>query len=290
MKRLVADSFRFCTSTMTDDASHRGETGMRNRRFPILLAAAVLGLGAAIGGLALQGADEKPDPDYGTITGQFVVDGAVPPARVLVAAGAAVNNAAICAANPIPSEELVVDEKTGAIANVFIFLPTAKKIHPALKVSKVKQVVFDQQACRFVPHALFARTDQKIVIKSNDACPHNTHLTSLRNESFNTVIAANDRKGTEVQLKVVEKRPVPVECNLHPWMKANWLILDHPYAAISNEQGRFTIADLPAGDHEFWIWQELMGDVDRAHKVKVKGGQTVDLGKIVIPAEKLLQK
>src|SRR5262245_61690097 len=121
---------------------------MRRRPFLIPIEAAALFFFAVLGGLALQGADEKPDPDFGTITGQFVVDGAVPPARVLVAAGAAVNNAAICAAAPIPSEELVVDEKTGAIANVFVFLPTAKKIHPALKVSKVKQVEFDQQGCR----------------------------------------------------------------------------------------------------------------------------------------------
>jgi hypothetical protein len=171
--------------------------------------AAILFLAIAGGGPTIQGADEKADGDYGTISGQFVVVGAVPPPRVLVAPGAPVNNAAICAAVPIPSEELVVDANTGAIANIFVYLPKAAKIHPALKVSKVKEVVFDQQGCRFVPHALFARTDQTIVVKSNDGCPHNTRLSSTRNEPFNFAVAANDRMGNKAQLKVPERRPVP---------------------------------------------------------------------------------
>src|SRR5438477_461615 len=70
------------------------------------------------------------DGEYGTITGQFVLDGEIPARRVLVPAGSTqVNNPAICAAANILSDELVVDPKTQGIANAFVYLPKAEKVH-----------------------------------------------------------------------------------------------------------------------------------------------------------------
>ena len=114
--------------------------------------------------------DAAADGEYGTISGQFVLDGDVPERNVLVAAGAAVNNAAICAAANILSDELVVDPQTKGIANIFVYLPKAAQVHPRLKESDKKEVVFDQKGCRFIPHALFVRTDQVVLVKSADAC------------------------------------------------------------------------------------------------------------------------
>jgi hypothetical protein len=236
-------------------------------------------------------AADESDGAFGTIMGQFVVDGMVPPQRVLVAKGdAKINDAAICAAADLLSDELLVDAETGGIANVFIYLPKAAKIAPKLKSSPVKEVEFDQKGCRFIPHVLFVRTDQTVVVKSADGCSHNTKFASTRNDPFNFSVPGNERKGTPVKLKLAEKQPVPVECSIHNWMRAHWLILDHPYAAISDPQGQFTITDLPAGEHQFTIWHEMPGYVDRTYKVTVKAGQVVDLGKIVIPAAKLTGK
>lgn len=238
---------------------------------------------------ATHAADEPAEGEYGTITGQFVVEGEVPAPKVLVAKGAMVNDPAICSANQILSDTLRVDDQTKGIADVFIYLPKAGKIHPKLKNSEVKEVVLDQQGCRFDPHALFVRTDQSLVVKSNDNCSHNSNFTSLKNQPMNFSLAGNDRTGTPVRFKVPERRPMPVVCNIHRWMRANWLVLDHPYAAVSDAKGHFKISDLPAGKLEFHIWHEASGDVDKAYKVTVKQGETVDLGKIKIPAAKLIE-
>jgi hypothetical protein len=71
---------------------------------------------------------------------------------------------------------------------------------------------------------------------------------------------------------------------MHEWMVAYWLVLDHPYAAITDEQGKFTIEKLPAGEHTFRVWHEGQGFIDNAYNVTVKPGQTADLGKIKVPA------
>jgi hypothetical protein len=242
-------------------------------------------------------ADDQPssDGEFGTITGQFLLEGDVPSFKPLVAKGDnKVNDPAICAAADVPDDTLVVDPKTKAIANVFVYLPKTEKIHPRLKESATKEVAFDQKDCRFVPHALLVRTDQVVRVKSDDSCAHNTKTNSNRNEPVNYLLQPKDRTGREVKNKAPEKLPIRVECNIHGWMSAWWLILDHPYAAISDDQGKFIIADVPAGEIEVIIWHERLGYVQtaegqRRHKVQVAAGQTADLGTVKIPAAKFLE-
>ncbi|MEZ6125260.1 MAG: hypothetical protein R3C49_19095 [Planctomycetaceae bacterium] len=63
-----------------------------------------------------------------------------------------------------------------------------------------------------------------------------------------------------------------MKCDFHPWMMAYWLVLDHPYAAATDAEGNFTISNLPVGEHEFRIWHERAGYIDRKFMVNVKAG------------------
>src|SRR5579863_1562207 len=58
--------------------------------------------------------------EFGTVIGQFVLEGEIPARKVLVAIGAAVNDRAICAAADLNSDELLVDPATRGIANIFV--------------------------------------------------------------------------------------------------------------------------------------------------------------------------
>jgi hypothetical protein len=265
-------------------------------RIRVWLFVPVLGVGiCAAAGLWPSGAGAEgisaAEGEWGSVTGQFLVEGEIPKRKVLVERGdAQVKDAAICAADDILSDAVVVDPKTEGIANIFVYLPKAAKVHPKLKESEKKEVVFDQQGCRFVPHALLVRTDQVVVVRSNDNCTHNTNMLPLRNQAVNFALAPGDRKGREVKCKLAEKQPIKVECNIHSWMRALWLILDHPYAAISDEEGKFTIADLPAGEHELAIWHEGQGYIQRKYKVQVVAGKITDIGVVKVAAEKLAEK
>lgn len=227
------------------------------------------------------------DGGYGSLTGQYVLGGDVPPLGFLVKKGdPQAKDPAICAAADIPNEELVVDPESKGIANIFVYLPKATSIHPKLKESAVKEIVFDQKGCRFIPHVLFARTDQTVLVKSDDACAHNTHTYPISGQPVNFILPPNERKGTGIANKVPERLPFTVKCDIHAWMKAHWLVLDHPYAAITDEKGKFTIADLPAGDYEFRVWQEKVGYVNRTLKVSIAPGKVTDIGKVQVPADK----
>lgn len=229
---------------------------------------------------------------YGSITGRVVFVGEIPILPPLIRVDdekVKKEDRAICAAEEIPDESLLVDGKTRGIANVFVFLPQATHgIHPLREKSVEKRVVGEVVGCRYVPHVLFARTDQDVVVRFRDAIPHNLHEHAFRNERFSRVIVPLPKNG-ELQYahRDAELRPISVQCDFHPWMRAWWLILDHPYAAISDAQGKFAIADLPAGTYAFQVWHEKPGVIHKALQVVVKADQTTDLGEIEVSAARL---
>ncbi len=226
---------------------------------------------------------------YGSVSGQFVLEGPAPALPPLVKQGdPAAKDPAVCAKENVPDESLVVDPQTHGLANVFFFMPNAPaNIYPALVNSKEKVVYFDQKNCRFLPHAMILRTDQTVAVLSGDPIPHNTHVNNM---GENQTIPAGDRSGsTRWNFPLKERYVTQVKCDIHGWMVAWWLIIDHPYATISGKDGKFKIEHVPAGTHEFSAWQESSGWVfgksraERVRRVTVEPNKDTSMGVIRIP-------
>jgi|HubBroStandDraft_6_1064221.scaffolds.fasta_scaffold804760_1 hypothetical protein len=237
--------------------------------------------------------------DTGTVAGQFILEGDIPKLAPLVKQGDTnVKNSEVCAKQEVPDESLVVDEGTKGIANVFVYLAKPPAGMPAeLKESKDKIVKFDQKNCHFLPHALIVRTDQTVAILSDDPISHNTHVYPIRQDGKNETIAPDREGKVQWQFTVPEKMPTTVKCDIHSWMEARWLIIDHPYAAVTDKQGRFKIENVPAGEHNFLVWHERAGWVfgkdKRSIPVTVEAGKTTPLGNapsISVPVANFMNK
>lgn len=219
---------------------------------------------------------DKPAAGTGTFSGTVTFDGTPPTLPVLHDKGANVKDAAVCSAAAVPDESLVVDAKTKGIENVFIYLAKAPDGYKAPPVPK-EPVVFDQKGCRFTPHALLARVGQTVLVKSGDAIAHNTHTFPIRSAGFNQLIKADDREGTKLVYDKSEKLPLEVKCDLHTWMRAYHLALDHPFMAVTDANGHFEITGLPPGSHKFVIWQEKAGYLNRSYSVEIKADKPTDM-------------
>lgn len=208
-----------------------------------------------------------------TLSGVITFDGAAPVLAPVVKAGdQTVKDPAVCAVADVPNEELVVNKDNKGIAHVFVYLAKAPAGAPKSE-PRTDPVVFDQKGCQFLPHSLLVHTGETVLVQSQDNAPHNTHTSPLKNDGFNKVVAPNDRKGIPLKYAKPERLPVKVVCDFHNHMKAWHLVLDHQYMAVTDADGKFTIENLPAGKHEFIVWQEKAGYLNRKYEVEVKKGE-----------------
>lgn len=216
---------------------------------------------------------------WGSVEGQIILDGDVPAPQFLVKKGdTTVKDAAVCASEGVPDDSMAFDPETKGIANVIVYLQKKpSKIHPDLQASAQKEVIFDQILCNFVPHCLIVRTDQTVICKSDDSVAHNLHTNPFANTAQNFIVQPKDQAGTPIKMPIAERNPVKVQCDIHPWMGAYWVVLDHPYAAVTDKEGKFKIENLPEGSHEFRVWNSKAGNIDKKMVVKIKGGETTTL-------------
>ena len=217
----------------------------------------------------------------GTLKGRVVYVGSYTPLAPLSAKGAAPKDPSVCGVEAIPNETILV--KDGGLANTFIYLDKIPKgaVIPAVG----DPILFDQKVCVFTPHAMVVRVKQPMKILNADGAAHNTHTYPKKNTAFNSVVQPNDRGGVDLTYGQAEKEPFTVGCDIHSWMTAYHLPLDHPFAAVSAADGTFEIKDLPAGKHEFKVWHEAGKMVEKAFVVTIKPGDNEVT--INVPASKL---
>ncbi len=197
---------------------------------------------------------------YGNLVGTIKFEGTPRELPPLVPAGDSTlkpEDKAVCAAVAVPNESLIVNPNGSGLANAIVFLEKRPgNIKPELAAPPTDKVLFDQKGCRFLPHVLVVQIGQPLFVVSDDSIPHNTHTRPKRNTEFNKLIAANERAGVPCVYKKPEAGPISVVCDLHTWMKAYHFPIDHPYVAVTDQDGKFEIKGLPAGKHSFNIWHE----------------------------------
>jgi hypothetical protein len=217
---------------------------------------------------------------YADLEGQIVLSGDIPQLKNKVNKDdPAAKDPAVCAVMDIPNYNFTVDPETKGIANVFVYIRKAPaNVNPELKAVPTDPLIVDQKQCMFIPYAMVVRCGQQVIAKSEDAVPHNIHGYNVFNPGFNFTVGANDREGQKVPIdkanSKAEPLPIAVKCDIHTHMESYWLVIDHPYAAVTDAQGKFKISGLPVGKHTITIWQSTSGYLAKALDVEVKAGGT----------------
>ncbi|MFO0823954.1 MAG: hypothetical protein U0792_12730 [Gemmataceae bacterium] len=190
-------------------------------------------------------------------------------------------------------EDWVIEPKSKAVQHVFVWLrpdstertPEPLPIHADIKEAKALEVVMDQEAMGYRPHAVALRTGQTLTVKNNSPIVHSLVWSSENNGDGNRAMP----KDTEVKFEKVklERIPVPLSCAPHPWEKAYLRIFDHPYFALTGPDGKFEIKLAPAGKVRLAVWQETLGfrggkEGRFGQQITVEAGATLDLGDLKI--------
>ena len=150
------------------------------------------------------------------------------------------------------AEDLVLSTEKG-IHNVVVSLqspPPGAKWPVSLPV-----VQLDQQQCVFVPHVVVVPAGGTVEFLNTDRLLHNLHSASTGNPTFNRT----QPRGRTIPMVFTKPEIVQVDCDLHPWMRAWVVVAEHPFYAVTNDQGEFVLDNVPPGKYTLQLWHESLG-------------------------------
>jgi plastocyanin len=175
-------------------------------------------------------------------------------------------------------QDAVVTSADGGLANAFVHIAGSFPDTPR----PTGVVTIDQQSCMFRPRVIGARVGQRIEFRNSDPTLHNVHGLSTASNDFNI---GQPVKGqvSSVELKR-EEVMLHIKCDVHRWMTAYVGVVDHPYFAVSDDQGTFTIPAIPPGHHAIRAWHERYGTLTQS--VDVVAGNTAVVEFIYTGSEK----
>lgn len=162
-----------------------------------------------------------------------------------------VGNPSVCGATQ-PAEALAIGDDGGVALTVISLSDIARGRAPDLGV-----VTVDQTACRYVPHVTAVATGAEARFTNSDrGAIHNVHAYYGYDEDDNWFNATTP---FGVATSRVVQRPgvARLTCDAgHVWMTGYLLAFPHPYFAVTDAQGRFTIRDVPPGTYTLHAWHE----------------------------------
>ena len=200
-----------------------------------------------------QGPRGPIDPaQVGKITGIVRFDGEAPQRKELSIGG---TGGCPEHATPVFEESAIV--RDGRLANVFVYIKDGLDGWDVPPVGQGPRSM-EQKGCLYVPRVLGMRVGETLSVSNLDEkTTHNVNIRSRNNESLNPIQPPG---GQPIEWKPGKREiAASFECNLHPWMKAWACVVEHPWFAVSGEDGSFEIAGVPPGDYVVEAWHEKFG-------------------------------
>ncbi len=165
-----------------------------------------------------------------------------------------------------------VVSKKGELANVFVYVSDGLKeeSYPLPK----KAALMNQDRCMFEPRVQGVQVGQDFLMKNSDPLIHNVRSFSMRNRPFN--VAQPPKTPDRKKIFKRKENEIMIQCDFHPWMKAYLFVMDHPYFAVTNAKGQYSIKGLAPGKYTLTAWHEELGEQDAEITVGVTGAAQAD--------------
>ena len=203
-----------------------------------------------------------------SIRGRVLLRGTPPPEKVIVMD-------ATCSAlqpAPITTRHYVVGEG-GALADVFVYIKAG--VSPVTAPTSGVPPFLDQINCEYQPYVIGVQAGQALNVRNSDPVLHNVHvLPKVAGNRERNIAQAT--KGTATRM-TFDKPEVFVQfkCDVHPWMFAYVGAVDHPWFAVTDRQGNFSLpSGLPSGQYTLSAVHRKAGEQTQEITVGADGTAT----------------
>jgi plastocyanin len=182
-----------------------------------------------------------------------------------------------------PTTHHYVVSAGGGLANVVVML---KGVTGKSTGASAPAFVIDQKNCQYSPQIFAVQTGQPVSVKNSDPTLHNIHTTPAvaGNEEQNKpqMAGSPDLNFSFPKEEIFLK----FKCDVHPWMFAWVTVVDSPYFAVTDKDGKFTIKDVPPGKYTVTALHRKASPAGTDQEIEVKAdGAKADFA-LEVPAAK----
>jgi hypothetical protein len=204
----------------------------------------------------------------GRITGSVQFDG-VPPSDTAIIVPADQNGCS----KPLTVQLLA--RTNGKVANTVVWLTDVRQ-GKALPGDKRFELTNDN--CAWSPQVQLAVTGGALNVVNYDPLAESAYATDV-STGDTVALAPFTDDGQVIPYDKLLRAPRVLEFTVEsrPMSRAWIVVLDHPYAAVTDVHGAFTIDSVPPGTHHIRAWHPMLGIADGTVTVAPNGTATVDL-------------
>jgi len=216
----------------------------------------------------------------GDITGTVTLNG-TPPAEIPITP---LNNDPVCGKmhnGKVTTEFYVVGPNKG-LADVIVML---KGVPAKSADASVAPAVINQKGCLYNPQIVAIQTGQKLLVKNSDPSTIPMHNVRI-NPTVPANVDASAGKISQPQMSggadltytfPAAENFLKFQCDVHPWMFAWVTVVDNPYFAVTDKDGKYTIKNVPPGKYKIVALHRKAAPTGVEKDVDVKdSGATAD--------------
>ncbi|MDP9176624.1 MAG: hypothetical protein M3O61_02990 [Gemmatimonadota bacterium] len=191
----------------------------------------------------------------GKITGTIQFDGVFPADSVIQLTG----DQGRCGQSVVDRR---VDRTGNRVAGAAVWITDIREGRP---IPLERRFELENVDCVMVPRLQTVVAGGTLNVISSDVAMHRNKIIDVATGEVVGIAPFNDN-GQVVPFDQLFRKTAQLEVvdELQPWSKANLLVLDHPYHAVTGKSGDFTIDGVPPGTYRLRAWHPALGVVDQA--------------------------
>src|SRR5436190_561183 len=135
-----------------------------------------------------------------------------------------------------------------------------------------KAPTLDQVGCEYQPYVIGVRTGRTFLVKNSDATFHNVHSLPKNPGNRERNVAQPVKGMTSPFVFATSELFVQFKCEVHAWMFAYVGVVDHPWFAMTDKDGNFSLPPgLPPGQYTIAATHLKLGEMIQQINVSETG-------------------
>ena len=138
----------------------------------------------------------------------------------------------------------------------------------------------EANVCQFLPFVTVVSDKRQLTVTNRDPVSHDIQGYAYDHAGVDIVLHRPSLRatGTTDIVHLVKGRKVfTMQCGMHPYMQSWGYAIDNPYYAVTDQDGSFSIGDLPHGTYHVKAWHPILGFQERELTLAPNGTTTLDV-------------